>query len=221
MSPVDFIRGMDRAGRGSTPTRTTRTPCTRGDTPFVGGCTCKTITMAISSGCCPARRRRLPAGARLADRVRRTRRTRPTTSASVGGEQARYIGESARRVYAAPKVDMLIHYLYRDEPDLARWQSGLETIDAAEARARGDDAPARAGVAAREPDDRVGPGRPGRRTPAATRSRAVGRAGSRSAERTPPRPRLPAPDVAAPKGAELRIWYPARRLASPTLSSAS
>ena len=24
---------------------------------------------------------------------------------------------------------MLIHYLYRDEPDLARWQSGLETVD--------------------------------------------------------------------------------------------
>ena len=24
---------------------------------------------------------------------------------------------------------MLIHYLYRDEPDPARWQSGLETID--------------------------------------------------------------------------------------------
>ena len=23
---------------------------------------------------------------------------------------------------------MLIHYLYRDEPDLARWQSGLETV---------------------------------------------------------------------------------------------
>ncbi len=29
----------------------------------------------------------------------------------------------------APKVDMLIHYLYRDEPELARWQSGLETVD--------------------------------------------------------------------------------------------
>ena len=39
-------------------------------------------------------------------------------------------GSSARppgRVYAAPKVDLLIHYLYRDEPDLGRWQSGLET----------------------------------------------------------------------------------------------
>ncbi len=43
--------------------------------------------------------------------------------------QAKYIGEAARRVYTARKVDMLIHYLYRDEPDIARWQSGLETVD--------------------------------------------------------------------------------------------
>jgi hypothetical protein len=42
--------------------------------------------------------------------------------------QARYIGEAARRVFSAPKVDMLIQYLYRDEPDIARWQSGLETV---------------------------------------------------------------------------------------------
>ena len=43
--------------------------------------------------------------------------------------QARYIGEAAWKVYTAPKVDLLIHYLYRDEPDLGRWQSGLETTD--------------------------------------------------------------------------------------------
>ena len=39
--------------------------------------------------------------------------------------QARYIGEAAWLTFKARNVDMLIHYLYRDEPELARWQSGL------------------------------------------------------------------------------------------------
>ena len=31
------------------------------------------------------------------------------------------------RALRAPRVDILIHYLVRDEPDAARWQSGLLT----------------------------------------------------------------------------------------------
>src|SRR5205807_7989037 len=42
--------------------------------------------------------------------------------------QARYDSEAALRAYLAPRVDILIHYLVRDEPDPARWQSGLETV---------------------------------------------------------------------------------------------
>jgi hypothetical protein len=42
--------------------------------------------------------------------------------------QARYIGEGAYAAYRTPKVDMLIHFLYRDEPDLARFQSGLVAL---------------------------------------------------------------------------------------------
>ena len=38
--------------------------------------------------------------------------------------QARYVGEAAHRAFAARNVDMLIQYLYQDEPDVARWQSG-------------------------------------------------------------------------------------------------
>jgi hypothetical protein len=41
--------------------------------------------------------------------------------------QARYLAEAAQRAYATPYVDMLIHYLYQDEPSTARWQSGLVT----------------------------------------------------------------------------------------------
>ena len=42
--------------------------------------------------------------------------------------QARYIGEGAYVAYRTPKVDMLIHFLYRDEPNVARFQSGLVTL---------------------------------------------------------------------------------------------
>src|SRR5206468_13018713 len=42
--------------------------------------------------------------------------------------QARFIGEGAYAAYRTPKVDLLIHFLYRDEPNLARFQSGLVTL---------------------------------------------------------------------------------------------
>jgi hypothetical protein len=43
-------------------------------------------------------------------------------------QHARVIGEAARRAYLAPRVDMLIHFLVRDELEVGRWQSGLYTI---------------------------------------------------------------------------------------------
>ena len=42
--------------------------------------------------------------------------------------QARYVGEGAYVAYKSPRVDLLIHFLYRDEPDIARFQSGLVTL---------------------------------------------------------------------------------------------
>jgi hypothetical protein len=42
--------------------------------------------------------------------------------------QARYIGEGAYVAYRTPKVDLLIHFLYRDEPNISRFQSGLVTV---------------------------------------------------------------------------------------------
>ena len=50
--------------------------------------------------------------------------------------QARYVGEAAWRTFKARNVDMLIHYLYRDERDLAGWQSGLLTAGGAAKPAR-------------------------------------------------------------------------------------
>jgi hypothetical protein len=41
--------------------------------------------------------------------------------------QARYMSDAALRAYQAPRVDLLIHYLVQDEPNVARWQSGVFT----------------------------------------------------------------------------------------------
>jgi hypothetical protein len=41
--------------------------------------------------------------------------------------QARYMGDAALRAYRAPRVDLLIQFLIRDEPIVGRWASGLYT----------------------------------------------------------------------------------------------
>lgn len=42
--------------------------------------------------------------------------------------QARYIGEGDYQAYRTARVDLLIQYLYRDEPNVSRFQSGLITL---------------------------------------------------------------------------------------------
>jgi len=45
--------------------------------------------------------------------------------------QARYLGDGSLLAYRAPRVDLLIHYLVRDEADVGRFQSGLYTAKGA------------------------------------------------------------------------------------------
>jgi hypothetical protein len=42
--------------------------------------------------------------------------------------QARYLSEGAYAAYHSPRVDLLIQFLYRDEPTISRFQSGLVTL---------------------------------------------------------------------------------------------
>jgi hypothetical protein len=127
ISPVDFIKGMDRARAKLDAYAHHPYPVFPGDTPFVGGCKCPVLTMARLE-----RLLRIVGGAFPRARIWLTEyayQTNPPDRFGVSlALQAKYVGEATRRVYSAPKVDMLIHYLYRDEPDLARWQSGLETL---------------------------------------------------------------------------------------------
>jgi hypothetical protein len=125
-SALDFIRRMASAGarldafaHNPYPLYPTETPTT--------GCSCGALTMGNLDRLLAVVGRAFPRA-----RIWLTEygyQTRPPDPFGVGyATQARYVGEAAHRAYAAHKVDMLIHYLYRDEPDPGRWQSGLETV---------------------------------------------------------------------------------------------
>jgi len=104
-------------------------PVRPGETPTSGGCwRCTEVTMAT-----------LP---KLIAEVKRDFGTRtriwlteygynsrpPSKWLGVSNTlQARYVSEAALRVYLASHVDLLIHFLVRDEPDARKWTSGFLT----------------------------------------------------------------------------------------------
>jgi hypothetical protein len=218
LSPVDFIRRMDRVGARLDAYAHHPYPVYPGDTPFTGGCTCKTITMATLERLLKHVGQAFPSA-----RIWLTEyayQSPPDPFGVTLAEQARYIGEAARRVYQAPKVDLLIHYLYRDEPDIERWQSGLETVS-------GRDKPAY--TATMLPLTQVS--RRGERVslwgqirPGTGPQRYVIQQLVDGTWTTIAGPRLTnangffSLEVAAPRGSLLRLQYPTRRIASPPLA---
>jgi hypothetical protein len=130
VSPVAWIAGMKAAHAKLDAYAHNPYPLAPGETPTTGGCEhCTTITMAT-----------LP---RLITDVQRAFGTRTRIWLTEYGyqtnppdrllgvsyaTQARYDSEAALRTYLAPRVDLLIHYLVRDEPNPDRWQSGLLTV---------------------------------------------------------------------------------------------
>jgi hypothetical protein len=99
------------------------------ETPFTGGCGhCTTITMATIS-----RLVRLVEGNFGSARIWLTEwgyQTNPPDPilGVAPALQARYLSEGAYRAWRTPRVDMLIQFLYQDEPEIARFQSGLVTV---------------------------------------------------------------------------------------------
>jgi hypothetical protein len=124
VSPVTWIRGMAAARARLDAYAHHPYPGRPSDTPFAGGCSharCTTITMATLE--------RLLAEVTHAFGRKRIWLTEYAYQTGPGGvsqqRQAELLGQSALRVYRAPRVDMLIHYLVLDEPKSARFQSGL------------------------------------------------------------------------------------------------
>jgi hypothetical protein len=99
------------------------------ETPLRGGCThCTTITMSTLNKLVGLVSRNFPR-ARIWLSEYGYQTNPPDRILGVSPAlQARYIAEGAYAAYRAPRVDMLIHFLYRDEPALARFQSGLVTL---------------------------------------------------------------------------------------------
>ena len=126
VSPVDWIRGMRRAGARLDVYAHHPYPARPSESPAAGGCGhCTTITMASLERLI-GEVGKAWGGKRIWLTEYAYQSNPPDRLSGVSpARQARLLGESALRAYRAPRVDMLIHYLIRDEPTLGAWQSGL------------------------------------------------------------------------------------------------
>jgi hypothetical protein len=128
VAPVPWIRGMAALKPRLDAYAHHPYPLSRTETPFRGGCrACSSLTLASLD--------------RLLAEVSRAFGPKPVWLTEYGYQtnppdralgvsqrlQARYIAEAARRTYLAPRVEMLIQFLIRDERLVSRWQSGLFT----------------------------------------------------------------------------------------------
>jgi hypothetical protein len=130
VSPVEWIRGMKAAGARLDAYAHNPYPLTRTETPFSGGCDhCETISLATLDRLVTeldaafGKRKRIW----LTEFGYQTNPPDPWLGVS-WGKQALYVSQSALRAYLAPRVDMLIHFVFRDEPEIGRWQSGVFTV---------------------------------------------------------------------------------------------
>jgi hypothetical protein len=99
------------------------------ESPLTGGCNhCTTVTMATLNRLVALVGRNFPR-ARIWLTEYGYQTNPPDRVLGVSRAlQARYIGEGAFAAYRAARVDLLIQFLYQDEPKLARFQSGLVTL---------------------------------------------------------------------------------------------
>ena len=220
-SPVDFIRGMGRAGARLDAYAHHPHPLSPAETPSSGGCGhCETISMATLERLLVETKRAFGARTRVWLTELGFQTNPPDRILGVGwGTQARFVAEAQHRAFRAAGVDVLIQYLMRDEPSTAAWQSGLETTSGrVKPSLVAYSLPlvqvARRGLATTV-WGQVRPGKGGRpyvlQRFVASRWKPVG-AGARTTTRG-----YLTRTVRAGKGARLRLYDPATRRASPSL----
>jgi hypothetical protein len=129
VSPLDWLRGIRRAGAKLDAYAHHPHPASAYETPTEGGCfgaECKTVTLANLRVLVQAVRRAWGGGKRIWLTEWGYQTNPPDKFLGVSPRlQAQYIGEAARLVYRTRQVDMLIQFLYQDEPQTDRFQSGL------------------------------------------------------------------------------------------------
>ncbi len=132
VAPVSWIRGMGKAGAHLDAYAQNPYPLEpQRETPSAGGCGhCLTITMATLPRLVSEVKRHSAPSTRIWLTEYGYQTNPPDRTLGVSEQlQARYVGEAAHRVWARPSVDILINFLYRDEPMVDRWQSGLERVN--------------------------------------------------------------------------------------------
>jgi hypothetical protein len=129
VSPVDWIAGMAAAHAKLDAYAHNPYPLSPDETPTSGGCGhCTTITMATLPRLITDVQHAFGSKTRIWLTEYGYQTNPPDRLLGVSfATQARYMAEAALRSYLAPRVDILIQYLVQDEPDPARWQSGLLT----------------------------------------------------------------------------------------------
>jgi hypothetical protein len=130
VSPVAWLSGMHRARARLDAYAHNPYPLDpKRETPLHGGCArCTTITMATLDRLVTLVTRDFPR-ARIWLTEYGYQTNPPDRLLGVSPAlQARYASEAAYVAYHTPRVDLLIQFLYRDEPTLARFQSGLVTL---------------------------------------------------------------------------------------------
>lgn len=129
VSPVDWIAGMAKAHAHMDAYAHNPYPLRPGETPTSGGCGhCTTITMATLPRLLSDVQRAFGVHMRIWLTEYGYQTNPPDRLLGVSyTAQTRYMSEAALRAYEAPRVDVLIHYLLHDEPNVGRWQSGVYT----------------------------------------------------------------------------------------------
>ena len=129
VSPIAWIRGMRAAHAFLDAYAQNPYPVRPGETPTSGGCwRCTEITMATLPKLIAEVKRNFGTRTRIWLTEYGYNSKPPSKWLGVSNSlQARYVGEGALRAYLSARVDLLIHFLVRDEPNAQRWTSGFLT----------------------------------------------------------------------------------------------
>jgi hypothetical protein len=129
VSPIAWIRGMRAAHALLDAYAQNPYPVRPGETPTSGGCwRCTEVTMATLPKLISEVKRDFGSRTRIWLTEYGYNSKPPSKWLGVSNVlQARFVGEAALRAYLAPRVDLLIHFLVRDEPNASRWTSGFYT----------------------------------------------------------------------------------------------
>lgn len=134
VSPAVWIAGMAGAGAKLDAYAHNPYPLSPAETPLTGGCThCTTLTMATLPTLIADVTKAFGSKKRIWLTEYGYQTNPPDRFLGVSpARQALYMSDGAMRAYLTPRVDMLIQYLVEDEPDIARWQSGILTVHGVE-----------------------------------------------------------------------------------------